>query len=67
MDLYDNSISWMIGGGRDGDPEELRNRANVRALRLSQPRPSFSERVRAFITGSAPVSVSPIDRVCCVA
>jgi hypothetical protein len=67
MDLYDNSISWMIGGGRDADPEERRNRAHLRALRLSGARPSLTERVRAFVTGSAPVSVTPADRVCCAA
>jgi hypothetical protein len=67
MDLHDNSIAWMIGGGRSGDPEEFRNRANLRALRLSEARPSLTERVRAFVTGRTAVTITPVDRVCCVA
>jgi hypothetical protein len=67
MDLHDNTISWMIAGGRSADPEEIRNRANLQALRLSEPRASLPHRLRAFFTGSEPVSVAPVDRVCCVA
>ena len=67
MDLNDNSIAWMIAGGRSSDPEELRNRANLRALRLTESRPSLPDRVRAFFTGSAPATITPVDRVCCVA
>ncbi len=67
MDLHDNSIAWMIAGGRSSDPEELRNRANLRALRLTEVRPSLAERVRALVTGSTPVTITPVDRVCCVA
>lgn len=67
MDLHDHSIAWLIAGGRFSDPEELRNRANLRALRLTEARPSLAERVRAFVTGSTPVTITPVDRVCCVA
>jgi hypothetical protein len=67
MDLYDNSISWMIGGGLRGDPAELRNRAHLRALRVAQARPSLTSRLRAFIAGSTPVPATPIDQVCCTA
>jgi hypothetical protein len=66
MDLHDNTISWMIAGGRSGDPEELRNRANLQALRLTETRPSLPDRVRAFLTRSTPLIATPVDRVCCV-
>jgi hypothetical protein len=64
---YDNSISWMIGGGLRGDPAELRNRSHLQALRLAEARPSRTDRIRAFLTGSTPVTATPVDRVCCAA
>ena len=65
MDFNDHSISWMIGGGLRADPAELRNQAHLRALRPRAATPSWTERIRAFVAGSTPVSDSPIDQVCC--
>jgi hypothetical protein len=67
MDQNDSSISWMMSGGLRSDPAELRNRAHLRALRLAEGRPSLTERVRAFLAGSTPVTATPVDRVCCAA
>jgi hypothetical protein len=67
MEYHDHTISWMIGGGLRGDPEEVRNRAHLRALRETQVRPSLADRVRAFVRGTTPIAATPVDQVCCAA
>ncbi len=67
MNTNDNSISWMISGGVRADPAELRNRSHLHALRQSDAHLSLTGRIRAFVTGSDPVSATLTDRVCCTA
>jgi hypothetical protein len=67
--VNEQGIAWMIAGGtHDDSPEELRQRAQRRALADSQPqRAGLRERLTGLITGRASGPAAAVSTDCCPA